>query len=102
MEENISLLKILLQEKEYPQFTDEELQVLINQNKDDIYKTAAQACMLKANADKKITVGPITIEGPGSEYWTNLSSQYTQISVENKSNTTNGSGFKTRAERLDR
>jgi len=98
--DNLELLKILLQEKKYPYFDDAELQVLLESNDNDVYLTASKLALMKANGDKSIKVGPITIEGPGAEYWINLSNQYTETSKSNNS-TIISSGYKTMMARCD-
>lgn len=71
-------LKILLFESKYPYFTDEELNLFLEENKGNIYKTASELCLIKADSDNKVTVGPITIEGAGADYWLRLSHQYSK------------------------
>jgi len=98
--DNLELLKILLQEKKYPYFDDAELQVLLESNDNDVYLTASKLALMKANGDKSIKVGPITIEGPGAEYWINLSNQYTETSKSNNSSIVS-SRYKTTMARCD-
>lgn len=71
-------LKILLFESKYPYFTDEELQLFLDENEGNVYKTASELCLLKADSDSSVTVGPISIEGAGAEYWTRLHYQYAE------------------------
>lgn len=99
--DNLELLKILLQEKKYPYFDDAELQVLLESNDNDVYLTASKLALMKANGDKSIKVGPITIEGPGAEYWINLSNQYTETAKNNSSSSDISSGYKTMMARCD-
>lgn len=75
---DLNKLKILLFENKYPYFTDEELTLFLEENKGNVYKTASELCLLKADSDNKVTVGPITIEGAGAEYWTRLHYQYAE------------------------
>lgn len=89
-------LKLLLFESKYPYFTDEELSLFLEENEGDIYKTASELCLLKADSDSKVTVGPITIEGAGAEYWTRLSTQYAS---KIKSTNSETSGYITRMTR---
>ncbi|WP_346880560.1 hypothetical protein [Clostridium sp. UBA3061] len=98
--DNLELLKILLQEKKYPYFDDTELQVLLESNDNDVYLTASKLALMKANGDKSIKVGPITIEGPGAEYWINLSNHYNETSKNNNSSIVS-SGYKTTMARCD-
>lgn len=90
-------LKILLQEAEYPAFTDEELNAFLNDNEGNVYLTASELCLIKANKDSKITVGPITIESAGPDYWIKLSETYSIKA--NKSNNDTTSGYITRMKR---
>lgn len=86
----ITKLKVLLKESEYPQFSDEELNMFLIENDGDVYLTASELCYLKADGDKKITIGPITIENPGADFWTALAIRYKAKSVELKQS---NSGF---------
>ena len=70
-------LKILILEEQYPRFTDEQLQSFLDDNKGNVYATAADLCLLKANTEKRIKVGPITIENADPEFWMVLQSKYT-------------------------
>lgn len=89
-------LKLLLFESKYPYFTDEELTLFLEENEGNVYKTASELCLLKADSDNSVTVGPITIEGAGADYWLRLSYQYAKkaaaIDAEN-------SGYITRLKR---
>lgn len=98
MGDSLQLLKLLLQEKKYPYFSDEELTLLLESNNNDVYLTASKLCIMKADGDKKITVGPITIEGPGADYWLNLSKDY--LSKSTSTSITTG-GYKTSMSRSD-
>lgn len=75
-------LKILLLESKYPFFSDEQLQIFLDDNEDDVYKTASELCYLKADGDSKVTVGPITIESAGADFWINLAEKYSKKSDE--------------------
>ena len=74
--DNLEKLKILILEEQYPRFTDEQLQSFLDDNKGNVYATAADLCLLKANTEKKIKVGPITIENADPEFWMILQSKY--------------------------
>ena len=95
--DKLQKLKILLQEAEYPDFTDEELNAFLNDNEENVYLTASELCLIKANKDSKITVGPITIESAGPDYWIKLSETYSIKA--NKSNNDTTSGYITRMKR---
>lgn len=74
--DDLTLLKLLIQEKKYPYFTDDELTGFLIVNGSNIKLTAAKLCLMKADGEKSIKLGPITIENPGPEYWANLYKQY--------------------------
>lgn len=96
--DKLKKLKILLQESEYPAFTDEELSSFLEDNNGNVYLTASELCLIKANKDSKVTVGPITIESAGPDYWIKLSETYSIKA--NKSNTESVvSGYITRMKR---
>lgn len=98
MVDSLQLLKLLLQEKKYPYFSDEELTLMLESNNNDVYATASKLCLMKADGDKKVKVGPIEIEGPGSEYWINLSKDYEKKAA---SKVVNGGAYKTSMRRSD-
>lgn len=96
--DKLKKIKILLQESEYPAFTDEELSSFLEDNEGNVYLTASELCLLKANKDTKVVVGPITIESPGQEYWIKLSETYSVKG--SKSNTESvANGYITRMKR---
>ena len=71
-------------------------------NDNDVYTTASTLCYLKADGDNKVTVGPITIESAGAEFWINLAERYSKKATElaNKNNsTTSSSGYINRLKR---
>ena len=75
--DNLEKLKILILEEQYPRFTDEQLESFLEDYGNNVYAVAADLCMLKGNTEKKITVGPITIENADPEFWMVLQSKYT-------------------------
>jgi hypothetical protein len=91
--DDLTLLKLLIQEKKYPYFTDEELQGFLEINKGNVKETASKLCLMKADMEKSIKVGPITIENPSPEYWTNLSNQYLSEYQKDNSDTSTSSGY---------
>lgn len=99
--EELKLLKVLLQESKYPRFSDDELSMFLTANKKNVYKTASELCILKADDDQEVTVGPIKIKGPGADYWTNLSDKYAVMAKSTGEGSPNSSGYKTRMERAD-
>lgn len=99
MEEKINLLKILIQESKYPLFSDAELSTMLNHYEGNVYTTAYHLCLMKANSESEITVGPITIKMPSSEYWVALASDYKTQSLSEGSESTSGGYYKTRMRR---
>lgn len=95
----LELLKLLLQEKKYPYFDDDELDALFITYKEDVYLTASKLCLMKADGDKKVKVGPIEIEGPGSDYWINLSNDYSKFII--KDTKVSSGGYKSTMKRAD-
>ncbi|WMJ80966.1 hypothetical protein RBU49_01565 [Clostridium sp. MB40-C1] len=74
MASDLELLKFNLQEKEYPYFSEDELQMLLDEYKD--FKTAAYyGCLLKAAKNDGIEVAGIKIES-NREYWLKLAEEY--------------------------
>lgn len=96
--DDLELLSLLVQEAQYPQFSEDELEAMLKLNDNNVYLTASTICKMKANGDKKITVGPITIEGPGADYWLNLSEEYSVKGAKTNSSSTT-SGYITRMKR---
>ena len=99
MQRDLKFLKLLLQEQKYPYFDDEALEMFLENNEDGIYSLASNLCLMKADMDKKIVVGPITIEGPGADYWINLSIDYS--SKASKTNNNSSGSYKTSMKRSD-
>lgn len=97
---DVEKLMLLIQEKKYPYFEESELTMYLELYNNDVYTCASELCLMKADSDKKVTVGPITIEGPGAEYWTTLSEKYAKKAdkINNPSTSVTG-GFKTSMKR---
>ena len=74
--DNLEKLKILILEEQYPRFTDEQLQSFLDDYKGNIYSTAADLCLLKANTEKRIKVGPVTIDNAEPDFWYALRNRY--------------------------
>ena len=74
--DNLEKLKILILEEQYPRFTDEQLESFLEDYGNNVYAVAADLCLLKANTEKKIKVGPITIENADPSFWMALQSKY--------------------------
>lgn len=75
MEELLKVLKFNLQEKQYPYFSDEELQILLTNNDREIKKASYQGCLMKAQADDGINIGPLKTES-NRQYWITLAESY--------------------------
>lgn len=71
----IEVLKFNLQERQYPYFTDVELNVLLEISDNDINKASYKGCLMKANADDSITLGPLKT-GSNREYWISLAESF--------------------------
>ena len=74
--DKLEKLKILILEEQYPRFTDEQLESFLEDYGNNVYAVAADLCLLKANTEKKIKVGPITIENADPSFWMTLQSKY--------------------------
>lgn len=72
----LEVLKINLNESQYPVFSDGELENLLAVNDNNVLKASWRGCLMKANTDKKIKVGPIEIENADPDYWNNLANIY--------------------------
>ncbi|WP_238884519.1 hypothetical protein [Clostridium sp. YIM B02551] len=100
--DELTLLKLLIQEKKYPYFTDEELIGFLALNNNSIKLTASKLCLMKADGEKSIKIGPITIENASPDYWTNLSNQYlSEYNAENTSTSSSGGYYKSSMRRSD-
>lgn len=99
--DNLTLLKMLIQEEKYPCFTDDQLNAYLALNNNDVNKTASKLCLLKADNEKSIKVGPIEIENADSEYWQHLSEMYANDSECTLSSVGSGGYYKTSMRRAD-
>lgn len=79
---SLEILKFNLQERQFPYFNDSELNMLIENNDGNIQKASYQGCVMKAQADDGINIGPIKTES-NREYWLTLAESF-------KSNIING------------
>jgi len=70
----IDLLKFNLQEKTFPYFDDEDLQLLLDKNSNNVIKASYEGCMLKAQNDA-IKLGPLSTNS-NENYWLRLAEQY--------------------------
>lgn len=73
-----TLLQLNLMEKDFPFFGKEELELLYKTNNGSISKTCWKACLLKANTDDMVKVGPIELKSSGKDYWLKLAEMYRQ------------------------
>lgn len=96
-------LKINLNESQYPVFSDIELERLLAVNENNVLKASWRCCLMKANTDSKIKVGPIEIENADPDYWNNLASIYQAdyLAEQSTLNPTVASGYKTSMRRAD-
>lgn len=98
----LEVLKINLNESQYPVFSDEELNDLLVVNDNNILKASWRGCIMKANTDSKIKVGPIEIENADPDYWNNLASIYQAdyLAEQNKLNSIT-TGYRRSMRRVD-
>jgi hypothetical protein len=98
----LEILKINLNESQYPVFSDGELENLLAVNDNNVLKASWRGCLMKANTDKKIKVGPIEIENADPDYWNNLAAIYqTDYLKEQSSLNSTITGYKTSMRRSD-
>lgn len=71
----IEELKIILREKQSPFFQQEELEYYLNSNDGDIYKTAYQCFMIKAEDDSISLPGGLSLPN-NRNYWIGLAQRY--------------------------
>lgn len=75
MATNLEKLKFNLQERQYPYFDDDELQLLLENNNNNVLKSSFKGCLLKANADDGLTIDTLKFNS-NREYWLGLAEQY--------------------------
>lgn len=73
--ENLVLLKFNLQESQYPYFSDSDLSILLESNDNDVKKASYKGCLMKAQADDSIDIGPLKTES-NRDYWLTLANSY--------------------------
>ena len=73
---DLDKLKVYLQEKKYPYFSDKDLLEILELNNNNVILAAIQGCILKSNEDEEVEIGPISIKGAGREYWLHLAEEY--------------------------
>lgn len=72
---DLNILKFNLQEKEYPYFDDEDIQLLLDKNNGDVQIASYEGCLKKAVSDDELTVSGITLKS-NREYWLTLAKQF--------------------------
>ncbi|ADK16177.1 hypothetical protein [Clostridium ljungdahlii] len=84
MATNLDILKFNLQEKEYPYFDDEDLQLLLDKNSGDVQAASYEGCLKKAVADDALIISGITLKS-NREYWLGLAKQFKPVTSYNTS-----------------
>lgn len=74
----LEILKFNLQEREYPYFEDDELQMLLDTQDNDVNKASYKGCLMKANADDKLEVAGVKLES-NRQYWLTLAETFKSI-----------------------
>lgn len=75
MATSLDILKFNLQERTYPYFTDDELQMLLDTSNNDINKASYRGCLLKAEAADGVEVKGVVL-GSNRAYWLTLAQNY--------------------------
>lgn len=97
---SLESLKIKINESQYPVFSDEELENLLEDNNGNVLLTAYKCCLMKANNESKIKVGSIEIENSSDpSYWNNLAAMY--LKEYNKSQSGSNGIYRTFMRRAD-
>ena len=73
---NLEILKININEDLYPYYTDEQLEKILEACEGNILLASYRACLGKAATEKRITVGPITLENDESTFWLTLANKF--------------------------
>ncbi|WP_039242652.1 hypothetical protein [Clostridium botulinum] len=89
--EKIKELKFNLQEREYPYFEEDELELLLKQFDGDVKKASYKGCVLKAAADDKLEVAGIRLSS-NRDYWLTLAKEFEEKKTYN---------YKTSMQRVD-
>lgn len=72
--EPMAILKMILREREYPFFTDEEIAFHLGESNSDVYKAAYRLLCIKAE-QCTLQVSGLTL-GDTSAYWKSLAGLY--------------------------
>ena len=97
---NLEILKINIQETNNETFTDDELLKLLEVCDGNVLKASWRACLNKANTEKKIQVGPITLENYDSTFWLTLANKFLD-EYEASQQSSNGGRYINHMNRLD-
>lgn len=97
----LELLKFNVQEREYPYFEDEELEMLLISNDNNVLKASWKGCLLKASTDDQIKVGPVETKSTNSSYWLNLAETYKEEYIKEQDKNKQSAGYKTSMARAD-
>lgn len=100
MATDLEKLKFNLQERQYPYFEDAEVQMLLDNNDNNVLKASYKGCLLKANADDGLTVGPLKTTS-NREYWLGLAEQYKEEFERSNSTVSTSSYYNTSMKRAD-
>lgn len=103
MATDIEILKLNLQEEQYPYFEDKDLEMLLQNNENNILKASWRGCLLKAATDDEIKVGAIETKSSNSSYWLTLAEiyKYDYEEEQKKLNPSKVNGYKTSMRRVD-
>lgn len=71
----IEILKFNLQERSYPYFEDDELQMLLDKNDGNLNKASYEGCLMKAEAEDKLEVSGIKLSS-NRDYWLTLAKKF--------------------------
>lgn len=91
-------LKLNLNEKEYPYFSDDTLLSYLEIYDNNVLLTSWRLCLLKASADDEIKVSGIELAS-NAEYWNNLATIYKTDYEKQQKSTSNV--YKTSMRRAD-
>jgi hypothetical protein len=94
MASQIELLKFNLQERQFPYFNEEELQMLLDQY-GDVQIASYYGCLMKAQNNDEVKLGPLSIPS-NSKYWFDMAEKFNSTT-----HPFGGNGYKTTLSRKD-
>lgn len=99
----LEILKINLNESQYPVFSDIELENLLAVNDNNVLKASWRGCLLKAASDDEMKVGPVEMNSSNKDYWNNLAAIYKADyeAEQSKLNQSVSTGYRTSVKRAD-